>query len=574
MKTWLRIVLWSSVPVIGVIGELGYVRAGFDPQLIILDASVGIVTMSAGLVLWSRRPNNSLGLLLFAAGVAWSLSGLNWYGNSLLFAIGGLFMPVHFSILLHVLLAYPDGRLRSRVDRTLVAIVYGNVALFALGHLSADPRAMGIPVDNAFYIIHVPGLFLFVDELLQKLFVAESVAAVAILVARWRRTTPAARGVYAPVVASALFLLAAKATEFAARWIGAPPQVVDAFATLTTFAKLGPPIAFLLGLLRSRFREAGVGEFLIELDLPSPRVALRDALARALHDPTVEVAYWLTDRRRFVDTDGNPVELPSDRHRRAVTLIQRGGAPLGAIIHDSALLEEPRLLEAASRATQLAIENERLQAEVRATLEEVRASRARIVEAGDAERRRVERDLHDGAQQRLLSLSLALGMARGHVGPDGDPALLRILDETQREASEAIVELRELARGIHPSVLTEEGLGPAIESLVERAVLPVAARVPEERYSASIEATAYFLVSEALTNIAKYAQATRATVGVARRDGTLVVEVTDDGVGGADPTLGSGLRGLGDRVAAVGGRLVVDSPPERGTRIRAVLPCG
>jgi signal transduction histidine kinase len=247
--------------------------------------------------------------------------------------------------------------------------------------------------------------------------------------------------------------------------------------------------------------------------------------------------------------------------------------PVGAIVHDPALLEEGHLLDSASAAAQLAMENERLHAEIRSTLEEVRASRTRIVEAGDAERRRVERNLHDGAQQRLLSLSLGLSMVRDLLGPQSDPALIRLLDESRRDASQAIAELRDLAQGIHPAVLTEEGLSAAVESLVERASVPVSASAPAERYPPSIEATVYFVISEALANVAKYARATRSSVRVARIDGSLIVEVEDDGLGGADPTRGSGLRGLDDRVATMGGRLEIESQPERGTRVRAVIPC-
>jgi signal transduction histidine kinase len=212
--------------------------------------------------------------------------------------------------------------------------------------------------------------------------------------------------------------------------------------------------------------------------------------------------------------------------------------------------------------------------ERRQAFEEVRASRVRIVEAGDAERCKVERNLHDGAQQRLVSLSLSLRLAQARVDDSPDRELQTILARASEELQLALSELRELARGIHPTILAREGLDAAVKSLAEQAPIPVEVLCPSQRYPQTIEATAYFMVCEALTNVAKHARASAARVSVEEADGRLMVEVTDDGVGGADPAAGSGLRGLADRLAAFGGQLRVESPPGRGTRIRAELPYG
>jgi signal transduction histidine kinase len=238
------------------------------------------------------------------------------------------------------------------------------------------------------------------------------------------------------------------------------------------------------------------------------------------------------------------------------------------------LLDEPSLVRAASAAARLAIDNERLHAEVRAKLEEVQASRARIVEAEDAERKRVERNLHDGAQQRLVTLSLAVGLLKEHLDHNGDSLRAAEVDRISRELRLALEELRELARGIHPAILTEEGLPAAVGSLADRSPVPVSVedgsigRLPE-----AVEATAYFVVAEALTNLAKYAHASRASVRLNRQGNRLQVEVADDGSGGADVGAGSGLRGLEDRVAALGGALSVESRPGAGTRVQAEIPC-
>jgi len=265
--------------------------------------------------------------------------------------------------------------------------------------------------------------------------------------------------------------------------------------------------------------------------------------------------------------------LPEDQTGRAATLIETEGRRVAAVIHDAALLERLPVVEAAGAAALLALENERLQAELRAQLEEVRASRARIVGAGDAERRRLERDLHDGAQQRLIALALALTLARQQVS-DGNGSVGPVLEEAAAEAKLALDELRELARGLHPSILTEAGLGAALESLAERSSLPVVVKcAPKGRLPQPIEATAYFVASEALANAAKHSRASAVGIEARRADGVLLLDVHDDGVGGADPAGGSGLRGLEDRVAAVGGRLRLTSDMRDGTHLTVEIPC-
>jgi len=293
---------------------------------------------------------------------------------------------------------------------------------------------------------------------------------------------------------------------------------------------------------------------------------VREMLAESLGDRTVTVVYWLPDRERFVDEQGRPVELPQPGSGRAWTAVDRDGKRLAAIIHDAALDTTPELVMAAAAASSLAIDNERLKADLQARVQELRLSRLRIIEAGDAARRRIERDLHDGAQQQLVSLALDLRMLKTRLK---DPQI----DELSTRLATALAELRELARGIHPAILTDRGLAPAIQSLADRGTVPIETDVQvRERLAAPLEAAAYFLVAEALTNVARYAEATSARVAVRRVDEELIVEVSDDGVGGVDPSAGSGIRGLEDRVAAVGGTLEIDSPVGHGTRLRATLP--
>jgi len=387
---------------------------------------------------------------------------------------------------------------------------------------------------------------------------------------RWRRASPSRRLAIAPVLVTG-----AVAFALVIPWTlnDAFDEPLDEWPDLALqLALAAVPVAFLIGLLRTRLARGAVAELVVELGRQVAPGALRDALARALRDPSLAVAYRVADGERLVDADGLPVTLP-DGPERAVTEVEREGRPVAALVHDPALADEPELVASVGAAAGLALENERLQAELRARLEELRASRARIVEAAQAERRRIERDLHDGTQQRLVSIAMTLGLADRKLERD-PPAARSLLDQARASLSDALVELRELSQGIHPGILNERGLRAALEELAYGARLPLDLDVSlSERLPERVEAAAYFVVSESLTNIAKHARATTVGIRVRRIDGRAVVEIADDGVGGADRAGGTGLRGLGDRVDALGGRLRVESQPGRGTVVHAEIPC-
>jgi signal transduction histidine kinase len=395
-----------------------------------------------------------------------------------------------------------------------------------------------------------------------------------ILATRWRRASRPRRRSLAPVVLVGVLLLVLFTIRQALLVVSRPPPFDVGFELALLTLLMLWPLGFLAGLARARLDRSAVGDLAIQLGEAPPPGRLEQALARALHDPTLRLAYWLPDRDAFVDAAGQPVELPAGGGDRAVTVLRHNGDPVAALLHDTARDDDPGLVRAVAATARMTIENERLHAEVRAQLEEVRASRARIVAFGDAERRRVERNLHDGAQQRLVNLSLALGIARSQVGTASDQELALALDEAAAELRLAVAELRELARGIHPVILSEAGLGPALASLAERSPIPVTVTAaPPGRLPRHVEETAYYVACEALTNAAKHAQATAVTIGARSLDGRLLVEVGDDGAGGANPD-GSGLRGLADRVAALDGQFRIHSPPGEGTKVTAVLPCG
>jgi signal transduction histidine kinase len=344
---------------------------------------------------------------------------------------------------------------------------------------------------------------------------------------------------------------------------------------LTLFGSIAClPFAFLVGLLRVRFSQAeAISSLVGRLGGGVGRGALRNALAQALGDPTLELAYWVPDHNAYVDAVGRPMPVDPTPPGKIATVVEHEGRRVAAIVHDADLAEEHEHVRAVGAAAALTLENERLDAELRANLDELRASRARILTAGDVQRRQIERDLHDGAQQRLMALGINLRLARDRVRSEPDEAV-ELLDSSLGELNEATGELRELARGIHPAVLTERGLTAALKGLAGRSPVPVElVGTPRDRLPSAVESAVYFVVAEALTNVARYAEARTATVSVLRSNGHVDVEVSDDGVGGADADHGSGLRGLSDRVAALDGRLELSSREDEGTTVRARIPC-
>jgi signal transduction histidine kinase len=456
--------------------------------LLALVLAAGWSFAFTGLYAWDRRPSNNTGLLMTAAGFAWFFQGLSASNNEWIFAIGILGQNLPFAILLHLLVTFPSGLLRTRAQIVAVGLAYlATGPLNLVWALFTDPSTQsgceGCP-ENPILIDGAEGVANAINAIQAIGGIASIVIAIWLLVRNWRGSSATERRVLTPVFATGGTAFTILLVQLVASELGAPHafQVITFVTAVAIFACL--PFAFLLGLLRSRIGRAD---------------------------------------------------------------------------------EETSALSA---------ENEQLTAELQAKVEELRASRHRIVEAGYAERRRVERDLHDGAQQRLMALTMTLRLAREKL--DADPAAsAELLDEAMEELATATAELREFARGIHPVVLSDRGLAAALGGLAERSPVPVEiAAAPDERLPMPVESAAYFVVAESLTNVARYAGAELARVRVERRDGTLEVEISDDGRGGADPAAGSGLRGLADRVAALDGSFAVRSEAGAGTTVEAKIPCG
>jgi PAS domain S-box-containing protein len=635
--------------------------------------------IACGVVALSRVSDAHFGLLMSAVGLTWFLSALTESNNSYVFSVGNLLWGIPLAFFIHALLTFPRGYLETKIVFAVVAATYGLLSLvpplfsfFGEAGCSDCPQNEFVLVDSNVATTVVGVIFIAVG-----LFVCG--ATIWVLIRRWRVASAPLRRILAPVfitsaTAIALFLLAA--------FVSAVSDTASSVLWwLLLFAVASVPIAFLVGLLRTRLARASVANLVVELGVARDPESTRDALRKALGDPSLDLAYWLSDRSRWVGVSGWEVDLEAASQGRRTTLVEHDGEVVAALIHDPSV--DRGLAGAVSAAASLALAREQsvqvvrqsesryrallnaipdlmfrmsrdgtyldfkgdrddlavppeeligsnardiLPADVAEQLlegighaldtgevatgdyeltlngvqrtfearivrdgdeavlivrdiserkrqeSELRGSRVRLLRAGDEARRRLERNLHDGAQQRLVSLSLALRLAHARLR-DAPEEAERLLAGASEELAQALEELRELARGIHPAVLSERGLSAALEALAGRAPLPVGVTVPPDRLPPAVEAAAYYVISEALANVAKYAEASAVEIRVTRQNGRAVVEVADDGVGGADPTRGSGLSGLVDRVEALDGVLNVESEPGAGTRIRAEIPC-
>jgi len=550
-------------------------EGGHQRELIAVTGPlIGWAFVGTGIYAWLRQPENRLGPLMTAVGFSACLAGLRVATEPWVFIFGLLFITSQWALLYHMLLAFPGGTLRGGIERLLVAATYFSaLVLHPVQVLFQDTTRIGHP-ENPLLVEANRDLATTLSRFRSWLALVLLAALAVILARRWAAAPRSQRQALAPVLVSGGVVMLLLGVWYAAGLAELDEDLVQTLEDARYVALATVPFAFLAGLLRSRVAGAtAVSEVVARLGDPGFRGArIYRALGDALEGTSLELAYWVPDRGEYVDAEGEAVEIPPKDPRRIATKLEAEGEQLAVLTHDASRDDERELVRAVAAATTLTLENERLTSELQAKVEELRASRMRIVESGDAARRRLERDLHDGAQQRLVSLALSLRLLRSRL--EGDPEAVSELEAARAELEQALDELRELARGLHPSVLSDRGLDAALDGLVHRAPLPVELDgTPGERLPDRVESAAYFVVAEALTNVAKYADATHASVHVSREDGRVLVEVSDDGVGGADPDTGSGLRGLLDRVSALGGSLDVESEPGRGTTVRAAIPC-
>ena len=555
-----------------------------DPLAYLFDALTGVIITAAGLVAMARRPRLRTGPALVVAGYWWYIGSLYTFlpSDTPAAFLGFVLRGYYDVIIAFVVLAFPGDRLETRRDRLAVlALLATMLARSGWRLLSVPPGVAGIgdeALANPFRLlpVEVP-TFVDVDEALSVLVSVALLLVVAAAIVRLAGSRPGARRIMVPVLAGS----AAWATVAAAYGAAGFTHYRLGFDivpwegpgwTIQYLVRILGPLGILIGMVRLRAGSSAAVALLSTPGGPPRRSELEQALRHALDDPTLNVLYP-AGGGEWLHADGSPASLP-DEPTRAVTLVHADGVVRGAVVHDAALLDDPVVVPTVAAVAGLAIHNEQLQDDLRAQLQEVRESRTRIVEAADNERRRVERDLHDGAQQRLVGLAVSLRTIRTRLGDEIPPAAALELDAAANEVRLAITELRELAQGLDPAILREAGLSHAVQSLADRSPVPVEVDVQlDRRLPARVETAAYFVASEALANVAKHAQASKATVRAERLGDDLRLEVADNGVGGADAG-GAGLRGLMDRIAAVNGTFTIGVPPGGGTSIQVTIPCG
>jgi signal transduction histidine kinase len=556
----------------GIAAESFIWRGGQSPQYVVYDLGIGFLTVFVVLVVWEAKPRNLVGPLLFVWAAWFVLSPVRYAHIPWVVGVSWLVDGAVIVCFGWAMLGYPSGRLPGVLDRSLVVFAFlsitvlhglqllwapigdlfgGDLSGCQVGCLSKPPfLGLDSPIAHQLRTIG------------DGLAVVLGLLFVALVGRRLARASARERRILLPVgIVAVLTVTKAVAEQFFPSHAGGAwdaPDIVDHVTTL------GVAVAFLLGTYASRVDRAHVADLLARLGGAKPN-ELQPMLAQVLRDPDLTLVLGPPDHQPIPALGAHQVSTPIYGESEQV---------LARLGHDRSVLDDRRLLSSVMAATRLALENADLQARLSVQLNEVRESRARLVQASDTERRRLERNLHDGAQQRLLALGLALQLAQ-QASAAHEIELQHLLKEAQAELGAAIEDLRELARGINPAVLTDRGLAPAVHTLANRCPVPVEVRsLPAQRLPPEVETTAYYVISEALQNAAKHSQAGSVFVCVDASPGQLRIEVGDDGIGGATVPPDGGLGGLRDRVEAVHGHLALNSPVGKGTRLVVELPCG
>jgi signal transduction histidine kinase len=519
-------------------------HAGQSSVEVAADLVVGWTLLGCGLIAWSRRPQSRVGLLLTLACFGWFLGTLAGSATEPVAAVGVALLTIHRGPLMHSIVGYPSGRSANRLERVVVAAGYADAA-----------TASFFRIDLATLIVVLAVLATTIRGFLTSAGPSHRARITAVA---------AAAAVSVPLSAGSL-----------GRLVGAGPRVEAPVLWGYQVALVLIAVGFLVDGLRGEWVQATVTRLVVDLGDDSRFGTLQARLAHALGDQSLLIAYWLPEVNGYVEETGRPVALPDARSGRAITMIEQQGARIAALVHDPAVLDGSGLVDAVASAARIALSNVRLRAEVRRQVVELEASRRRIIDARDGQRRRIQQRLRLGVGERLTEaqefFDLALGAAIAREGSRAPrAAALAVISQELRDAQ---AELQELAAGLHPTRLTEQGLGPALSALSDRTPLPVRIVVPPQRLPAAVETAIYFACAEALTNVGKHAEASQVNLTVSSVGQMITLVVTDDGIGGADPA-GSGLRGVAERIETLGGRLEVESPIGEGTRLVAQIPSG
>ncbi len=557
------------VAVVGVqVGVLGLglkARDGSHPVAdLVFGGFAGFLFIGAGVIAAVRRPGNRVGLLLMLVGTAWFAEDVQFSRVPWVYTIGGLLIHGSSAFGAHLVLAFPSGRLGSTWQRALAASAYavafgGPLATALFKH----PPSHGLhKPPNLLLLQDMPQVARALVDITNLLGTILAVAIVITLTRRWLAASSPKRQYLAPVLIAGLLGAASTAVGLA----GSDSPVGHAGLLVYKVAFCLLPLGFLAGIMRLRVGPTRADGVLLQLGTGDSATSMQQLLARGLGDPSLRLGIWDTDSGSYLDTDGRPLDTRVDGVTRAATPVLFDGRELAVFTHDPVLREDPERLAAVSAGAAVALERERLAADVR-------ESRARIVGAAVQERHRIGRDLHDGAQHQLVIAKLLVRAAMTDLAADDPQHAAGKLAAGVQALDRTVKELRELAQGLHPVILLRNGLGAAVEALADDMTIAVHTDLTGlPRLPVVVESTVHLAVKEALTNVLKHASAGRVTI-TAKHDGALLrVEIADDGRGGARIADGTGLRGLQDRIAALGGLLTVESPPGGGTTVSLSVP--
>ena len=547
--------------------------------------TVGVVVpVGLGLHQIARGRDQRFAWLLLLSGALLALTSLSQLSDSASYSTGRLAIWVVEPLLVYLTLSFPTGRLTTRAQRRVAAATALTAAVlyvptaFIAPFPEPSPWAMcgtDCP-ENAFAVAHWEAVNDGLRALREPLTVLLYGAAAVLVARRARSASPMLRAALAPVAAVALFRALAMPAWFISRAAGGESSFTDALGYAFLFSLPAITVAFGAGLVGERLFAAQSLERLAQLLTPHAAAGdIRKSMAQALEDPSLRIVYRLDDPEvRWIDESGWPTAAPEATDGLAVTEIKSEGRLVAAIVHDSELARDPALVRATTAYALTALENERLARRLRASVDEVHDSRARIVTAADDERRKIERDLHDGAQQRLVALRVKLALASERLARESPTEAARLHD-LETEVDLTIDEVRSFARGIYPPLLAERGLSDALRAAARNSPIPTTVRASNlRRYPIQVESTVYFACLEALQNAAKHARdASRLTVTVSEH-AELRFQVHDNGAGfdTAKVGLGGGLTNLRDRLAAIGGSLEVESAPRLGTTVTGKVP--
>jgi signal transduction histidine kinase len=575
-------VLWLTAVAVAAAGAPA--DAAFGRGL--LECLIVGVPIAAGVYVLRAQVSARFGIALVGIGFAWSLTALAESSSSVPYTIGRLSVWLVFPGVVYLLLAFPDGRIAARLDRRLLV---GVVVLALVLYMGTAPLVQEFPVHtpwatctsdcpaNAVAVMDrppgwLPNLILVREWLVELLWVGLVVS----MVRRWRGGSALRRRTLAPVFACALLMGLCHCAFLSARQLGAPAQTVETLGSAWTICIVATCVALFFGLFWRRTLLAGAtAQLSVALRATDAPAAVRDVLATTLGDPTMQLLSREPGSSNWHDASGRRVEWPRPlaAGRAATAVGGDGGSPDVVLIHDIALCDDPDLLDAVGGMVLAGEFQEQLRSELGAAISDLQESRRRIAEAADLERARVERDLHDGAQQRLIALRVRLSLAEERLVSD-PAAALRDIRALGFEADLALEELRALAHGVYPSLLTDRGVADALRSIAQQTSTPVHVTANGlTRQPIEIESAVYFTCLEAIQNAMKHAAGASAiTVVLSESDSALRFEVRDDGPGFRPGTCdGRGLRNMRDRIEAIGGELTVDTRPGHGVCVRGSL---